>query len=90
MNIGILVSVCSSVWKFTRFNSRICRRILTKFEVSVTVDIKYEADYIILLAVGTDLRTVIVAPDFYITVNVNVKLSYGAPCGHMKGGRVDT
>jgi len=49
------MSLSSSVWKFRRFNSRICRRILTKFEVSVTVDIKwspYEAGYIILLAVG--------------------------------------
>jgi hypothetical protein len=72
------MSVCSSVWKFTRFNSRICRRILTKFEASVKVDIKwspYEADYIILLAVGIVLRTVTAAPHFYVTVNVKVKLS---------------
>jgi len=37
----------TSVWKFTRFNSRICRPILMKFEVCVTVDMKwtpYEAD----------------------------------------------
>jgi len=72
------MSVCSSVRKFTCFNSRICRRILTKSEVFVPVDIKwspYEADYIILLAVGIALRTVTVAPHFYITVYVNVKLS---------------
>lgn len=72
------MSVCSSVWKFTRFNSRICRPILTKFEVYVTVDIKwaqYEVDYIVLVAAGIALRTVTVSPYFYITVNVNVKLS---------------
>ena len=72
------MSVCSSVWQFTRFNSRICRPNLTKFEVCVTVDIQwapYEADYIILVAAGIALRTVTVAPHFYITVNVNVKLS---------------